>query len=78
MSEELRAHFGKFKGKKLSEIDSGYLGWVTHKMDPVLLPKYRFHEDGTPLTVEEVKAAEQLNREFISAAEDELLDREQT
>lgn len=78
MSEDLECHFGKFKGKKVSKIDSGYLGWVVNKFDPVPLPKYRVHEDGTPMTVEEVKVVENLNKRFQDAAKDELLNREQT
>lgn len=74
----MKSHFGKHKGQEISEIPSGYLRWVVNKMDPVLLPQYRFKEDGvTPLTIEEVKEREVNNRAFISAAEDELLNREE-
>jgi len=76
---EVICHFGKHKDKPLSEVPSGYLRWVIENVDPVPLPKYRFKEDGvTPLTAEEVKRMETKMRDFLSAAEDELLNREQT
>ncbi len=78
MSETI-CHFGKHKDKPLSEIPSGYLRWCVEKIDPVPLPQYRFKEDGvTPLSVEEVKLMEENMRAFISAAEDEILNRDQT
>lgn len=69
--------FGKHNGQELSEIPSGYLRWVVEKLDPVPLPQYRFHEDGTAMTVEEVKDLEERYRGIISAAEDELIKREE-
>ena len=78
MSETV-CHFGKHKGKPLSDIPSGYLKWCVENIDPVPLPKYRFQEDGvTPLTREEVTVMEGSMRNFLSDAEDELLNREQT
>ena len=75
----MKCHFGKHQGKDLSEIPSGYLRWAVEKIDPVPLPKYRFKEDGiTPMTAEDVKQATDAMRNFLSAADDELLDREQT
>jgi len=70
-------YFGKHKGKELSQVPAGYLRWAVENMDPVPLPKYRFHEDGTPMTVEEVKAMEERMRNWLSAAEDELNEREE-
>lgn len=69
---DIITHFGKHKGSKITEVPTGYLQWVIAKMDPVLLPQYRFKEDKTPMTVEEVSAAEIANREFIRAAQDEI------
>ncbi len=74
----MKCHFGKHKGEEITDIPSGYLRWVVAKIDPVPLPEHRFKEDGvTPLTIEEIKEREYDMRNFISAAEDELLDREQ-
>jgi hypothetical protein len=80
MSEErsVVCHFGKHEGKDLADIPSGYLRWCVENIEPEPLPKYRFHEDKTPWTVEEVKEATEKMRDFLSAAEDELLNREQT
>ena len=73
----MKCHFGKYKDKELADIPSGYLRWCVAKIDPVLEEKYRFEEDGkTPLTEGAVKAHEVKMREFISAAEDELVERE--
>ena len=74
----MKCHFGTHKGKELSEIPSGYLRWAVEKIDPVPLPKYRFDDDGKPLTVEQVKKMEADMREFLSAAKDELLNRDPT
>lgn len=72
----MKVHFGKHKGQELGDVPSGYLRWCVGNLDPVPLPKYRFKEDGiTPLTVEEVAAMEESMRAFLSAAEDELMDR---
>ncbi len=78
MSETI-CHFGKHKDKPLSEIPSGYLKWAVETIDSVPLPKYRFKEDGvTPMSVEDVEQATEAMRNFISAAEDELLNRDPT
>ena len=79
MSEESEKvfWFGKHKDKHLSEVPAGYLRWMVENMDPVPLHKYRFHEDGTPMTDEEVKAMEERTRNFIGEAEDEIAKREQ-
>ncbi len=74
----MKCHFGKHKGVELSDIPSGYLKWCVEKIDPMPLPKYRFNDDGKPLSAEDVKQMEGRMREFLSAAEDELLNREQT
>ncbi len=76
----MKCHFGKHKGEELSEIPSGYLNWAVNKIDdPRPAAKYRFQEDGvTPLTTAEVDELEQQMRDFLSAAEDELLNRDQT
>jgi len=74
----MQCHFGKHSGKDLSEIPSGYLKWAVETIDPVPLPKYRFDDDGKPLSVEDVKQMEYRMRDFLSAAEDELLNREPT
>lgn len=71
-------HFGKHKDTAITEIPSGYLKWCVEKIDPVPLSQYRKHDDGTPMTVEEVNKMEEQMRDFLSAAEDELLNREQT
>lgn len=73
--QEKTIYFGKHKGVHLSQAPSGYLQWAVNNIDPVPLPKYRFHEDGTPMTIEEVKAMEERMRNFISAIEDELQER---
>jgi len=72
----MKCHFGKHKGQEIRDIPSGYLKWVVENIDPVPLPKYRFDDDGKPLSVEAVKEMEDDMRNFISAAEDELEDRE--
>ncbi len=74
-NSETVAWFGKHKGKDLSEMPSGYLRWMVESMTPRLDPKYRFHEDGRPMTEEEVDALEVRTRNFIYAAEDELVRR---
>lgn len=71
-NSETVAWFGKHKGKDLTEIPSGYLVWMVENMDPRLPAKFQKHEDGTPMTSEEVDAAEDRMRNFISAAEDEI------
>ncbi len=77
---ELICHFGKHKGKPMSEIPSGYLQWAIDKIDdPRPAPQYRFEEDGvTPLTKADVDQLEELMRNFLSEAEDELLNRDPT
>lgn len=67
--------FGKNKGKEIAEISSGYLRWMVEKMDPVPIPKYQFHEDGRPMTREEVEALTERYRNIIDAASDELVER---
>lgn len=76
MSEELVCHFGKHKGTPLSDIPTGYLRWCIENIDPVPMPKYRFKEDGSPMSVEEVKAVEADNRTFLQAAELLIAERE--
>ena len=73
-------HFGKHKGKELSDIPSGYLKWAVNNInDPRPAAKYQFQDDGvTPLTEATVDKLEEQMRDFLSAAEDELLNREQT
>ncbi len=67
--------FGMHEGKEVSEVSSGYLRWMVNKMDPAPLPKYQYHDDGTPMTVEEVKALTERYRNIIDAASDELAER---
>ena len=76
----MQCHFGKHKDKELSDIPSGYLKWAVGNIDdPRPAPKYRFREDGvTPLTKAEVDKLEEQMRDFLAAAEAELLNREQT
>lgn len=70
--------FGKHSGKELCDVPSGYLKWMVENMDAVPQPKYRFKQDGvTPLTADEVEAMTERMKNFLSAAEDELLNREQ-
>jgi hypothetical protein len=69
---ETEAWFGKHKGKELSEIPGGYLRWMVENFDPKPMPK-----DTRGMTREEVKAMEDRMRTFISAAEDELKNREE-
>lgn len=76
MSEEMKCHFGKHEGKKMSEIETGYLRWAVKVIDPVPLPKYRKDPDGNPLPVEAVKEMEQNMRDFLNAAEIEIAERE--
>ena len=77
---EVICHFGKHKGKPLSEIPNGYLRWAVEKItDPRPAPKYCFQEDGvTPLTEDEIEQLTEAMKNFLSAAEDELLNMEQT
>jgi hypothetical protein len=72
VSSDTVAWFGKHKGKDLTEIPTGYLVWMVENMDPALPAKYQFHEDKTPMTADEVQAAEDRMRDFMSAAEDEI------
>ena len=65
--------FGKHDKKELSEVPSGYLRWMVDNFDPKPLPK-----DTRGMTFEEVKAMEDRMRTFLSTAEDELLNRDQT
>lgn len=76
----MKCHFGKHKGKPMSEIPSGYLKWAVENIEnPRPAPKYRFQEDGvTPLTKAEVDRLEEQMRDFLSEAEDELLNRDPT
>ncbi len=76
---ETICHFGKHKGLALRDIPSGYLKWCVENINPVPEPKYRFKEDGvTPLSTEDVERMEAKMRDFLSAAEDQLLDRDPT
>lgn len=70
---ETKFWFGKHKDKELSEVPSGYLRWMIDNFDPVPLPK-----DTKGMSVEEVRAMEDRMRTFLSTAEDELLNRDQT
>jgi len=72
----MQCHFGKHKDQDIKDIPSGYLRWCIKAIDPLPLPKYRVHDDGTAMSIEEVKELESKNRDFLSAAEDELLNRE--
>lgn len=76
----MKCHFGKHKGAELSEIPSGYLKWCVEKIDdPRPAAKYQFEADGTtPLPKEAIDKLEEQMRDFLSAAEDELLNRDQT
>ena len=65
--------FGKYKDKDLSEAPSGYLRWMVDNFDPVPLPK-----DTRGMSLEEISTMEQRMRTFLSTAEDELLNRDQT
>ena len=76
MSEDLICHFGKHKGKPMSELSTGYLRWAVKTIDPMPSPKYRVNEDGSAMSVEEVKAMEERMRTFLYAAEDAIHDRE--
>lgn len=72
-------HFGKHKGLALRDIPSGYLKWCVENISPAPAPKYRFKEDGvTPLSDEELERMEVNMRNFLSSAEDELLNRDPT
>ncbi len=78
MGSELVCHFGKHDGDEIKHIPTGYLRWAVKTIDPVPLPMYRKNEDGTPKTAEEVKEMETNMREFLSAAEDEIVRREES
>jgi len=75
---ELICHFGKYKDKPLSDIPAGYLRWCVENINPVPEPKYRFDDDGKPLSPSAVEAMEENMRGFLNAAEDELLERDET
>jgi len=72
MSEELKIWFGKNSGKPLSEVPSDYLLWIVENMDPEPLPG-----EVKGRSVEYRKFVREQKRDLISAAEDELLNREQ-
>lgn len=69
----MKAHFGKHKGQEVTDIPYGYLNWCVENIDPVPRP-----EDCVDMNQRQINALEEQNRNFISAAEDELLNREQT
>lgn len=73
----MKCHFGKHKGTELSEIPSGYLRWAVNNVNARPSPEYQKHDDGTPMTEEEVNAAEKQMRSFLEAAEIELSEREE-
>lgn len=77
MGEELICHFGKHEGERLGEIPTGYLRWcVDNITDPRPTPKYQKHDDGTPMTLEEVNELEKKMATFIAAAKVELEERD--
>jgi uncharacterized protein (DUF3820 family) len=65
--------FGKYRGREIEDVPSDYLVWLVENMDPEPLPKSKHGK-----TVEQVERMRELNKDLISAAEDELLNREQT
>ena len=65
--------FGKHEGKEITEIPSDYLQFIVEKMDPEPLPGMKRGK-----TIEEIGAVRERLKDLISAAEDELLNREQT
>lgn len=73
----MKCHFGKHKGKEVSDIESGYLRWAVENVEPTLPQKYRNNADGSPMTAEQVRKYEEQTRDFLSEAEDELLRREE-
>ena len=73
MSEdsELIVHFGKYEGKKITDIPGGYLNWCCENIKP------RPDRDIEGKTEAEIDAMEEKMSIFLEAAEQELQDREE-
>ena len=65
--------FGKYKGREIKDLPSDYLLFIAEKLDPEPLPRLR-----RGLSLEQIRQMRSENKDLISAAEDELLNREQT
>jgi len=69
----MKPRFGKHKGVEISEIPSDYLQWIVEGLDPEPLPRLK-----RGLSIEHIKKMRDENKDLISEAENELLNREQT
>lgn len=69
----MKVRFGKHKGEEIKDIPSDYLQWIVEGLDPEPLPRLR-----RGLSIEEIASMREENKDLISEAENELLNREQT
>jgi uncharacterized protein (DUF3820 family) len=69
----MKPRFGKHKGVEIKDIPSDYLQWIVEGLDPEPLPRLK-----RGLTIEKIKKMREENKDLISEAENELLNREQT
>ena len=70
---ERLCRYGSASMREITEIPSDYLQFIVEKMDPEPLPGMKRGK-----TLEEIGAVRERLKDLISAAEDELLNREQT
>lgn len=71
IGEDIELWFGKYKGKRLSDVPNDYLQWIVESFDPEPLPGEK-----RGLTADQVRFMREQRKDLISAAEDELIERE--